>query len=91
MNEEISRQVNLKIRTVLDVVSQLYEIPIERLVKDTRHIESNFCKGILRSKQRCLKIPKENGYCGFHQCQAPNKPATPPPPPVESIDDAPWN
>ena len=92
MNEEISRQVSLKIRTVLDVVSQLYEIPIERLIKDTRHIEGNFCKGILKSKQRCLKNPKENGYCGFHQCQSPDKPTSVPrSPSAESTDDAPWN
>lgn len=92
INEEISRQVNLKMRSVLDVVSQLYEIPIERLVKDTRHIEGNFCKGILKSKQRCLKNPKENGYCGFHQCQNPHKTAAPPPPlPAVREDDAPWN
>jgi hypothetical protein len=71
IEEEVSRRTNLRTRAVLDQVSRLYEIPIERLIKDTANIEGKFCKGILRSKERCLKKPKENGYCGFHQCQAP--------------------
>jgi len=83
IEEEVTRRTNLRTRAVLDQVSKLYEIPIERLIKDTSGIEGKFCKGILRSKERCLKKPKENGYCGFHQCQAPGyKPnASPSPPP----------
>lgn len=73
IEEEVTRRTNLRCRALLEVVSRLYEIPIERLVKDTASIEGDFCKGILKSKQRCLKKPKENGYCGFHQCQAPQE------------------
>jgi len=71
IEEEVSRRTQLKIIETLALVSKLYEIPLERLVKDTAGLECTFCKGILKSKQRCLKKPKENGYCGFHQCQCP--------------------
>jgi Family of unknown function (DUF5763) len=88
IEEEIRRRVQLQITTILEVVSRLYEIPLERLVKDTSGIECKFCKGILRSKKRCLKEPRENGYCGFHQKQAPGfKPETERPPDIEK---APW-
>ena len=86
IEDEVARRVNLRSRAVLEEVSRLYEIPIERLIKDTVQVEGNFCKGILKSKQRCLKKPKENGYCGFHQCQAPHYKADPPP---EKKEEAP--
>ena len=88
IEEEVARRTNLRTRAVLDEVSKLYEIPVERLIKDTSGIEGKFCKGILKSKERCLKKPKENGYCGFHQCQAPQytKPIENAPPPP-----APWD
>ncbi len=89
IDEEVRRRVQLELTNALAIVSRLYEIPIERLVKDTAGIECNFCKGILRSKKRCLKIPKENGYCGFHQKQAPGHEAAPPPSPDEG-GRAPW-
>ena len=76
IEEEVSRRVNLKIIEILDKVSQTYDIPVEQLMKDSAKIECTFCKGVLKSNKRCLKQPKENGYCGFHQSQAP-----PPPPP----------
>ena len=90
IEDEVTRRVNLRSRAVLEEVSRLYEIPIERLIKDTVRVEDNFCKGILRSKQRCLKKPKENGYCGFHQCQCPEYK----PPVTEKKEEeapAPWD
>ena len=89
IEEEVRRRVQLELTNALAIVSRLYEIPIERLVKDTAGIECNFCKGILRSKKRCLKIPKENGYCGFHQKQAPGYTAEARPAP-EEVGKAPW-
>lgn len=71
IEEEVSRRVGLKISRVLQIISRTYELPIEQLIKDTAGIECAFCKGILASKKRCLKQPKENGYCGFHQSQVP--------------------
>jgi hypothetical protein len=72
IEDEVTRRVSIRSRAILEEVSRLYEIPVERLIKDTVSVEGNFCCGILKSKQRCLKKPKENGYCGFHQRQAPN-------------------
>jgi hypothetical protein len=79
IDEEVARRVGLKITSSLQVISQKYDIPLEQLVKDTAGIEPMFCKGTLKSKKRCLKHPKENGYCGFHQSQVPRmmiKPVT---------------
>ena len=89
LEDEVTRRTNLRSRAMLERVSKLYEIPIERLIKDTAGLEGNFCKGILKSKQRCLKKPKENGYCGFHQCQAPDHK----PEPVQETKSvpAPWD
>ena len=85
IEEEVNRRVGLKISKILQVVSKTYELPIDQLVKDTAGIECTFCKGILTSKNRCLKKPKENGYCGFHQSQVP-----PPPPKLMARVKAPW-
>ena len=90
IEDEVERRVNLKSRAVLEEVSRLYEIPIERLIKDTVRVEGNCCKGILKSKQRCLKKPQENGYCKFHQKQCPHSK-----PPEKKEEDeevaAPWD
>lgn len=75
IEEEVTRRVNLRMTGALDVIAKTYDIPIERLVKDTSGIECNFCKGILKSRKRCLKQPQPNGYCKFHQSQVPQPPA----------------
>ncbi|BAT22470.1 hypothetical protein [Yellowstone lake phycodnavirus 2] len=85
IEEEVSRRVGLQISETLKVISKAYDLPIEQLVKDTAGIECSFCKGILKNKKRCLKVPKENGYCGFHQSQVP----VPAPKLVERVK-APW-
>lgn len=85
IEEEVSRRVGLQISETLKVISKAYDLPIDQLVKDTANIKCSFCKGILKSKKRCLKEPKENGYCGFHQSQVP----PPPPKHVERVK-APW-
>jgi hypothetical protein len=68
---EVTRRTQLKVMETLALVSNLYEIPLERLVKDTAGLECSFCKGINKKKERCLKKPQENGYCGFHRRQCP--------------------
>lgn len=87
IEEEIARRVQLQLSGALGVVSRLYDIPMDRLVKDTASLECNFCKGLLKSNKRCLKAPKENGYCGFHQKQAP---AQKPAPDPEPVPPPPW-
>ena len=89
IEEEVTRRTQLKIIETLAHVSNLYEIPLERLVKDTAGLECTFCKGILKSKQRCLKKPQENGYCKFHRRQCPGYKSP------EKVEDeevaAPWD
>lgn len=72
IREEVAHQVALQLECKLERISHLYDIPIERLIKDTNGVEANFCKGILKNRTRCLKKPFDNGYCGFHQKQNPN-------------------
>lgn len=85
IEEEVTRRVNLRLIGALEVVSKAYEIPLERLMKDAANVEVAFCKGILKSKKRCLKTPCPSGYCKFHQKQIP-------PPPPQNIErvKAPW-
>jgi hypothetical protein len=74
IEEEVNRRVALRLRKSLEVIAKLYTIPLARLVEDTADVECRFCKGQLKSKARCLKEPKANGYCNFHQKQAPQMP-----------------
>ena len=66
IEDEVCRRTQLKMNEILSEISRLYEIPLERLIKDTAGFEPKFCKGILKTGQRCLKKPKENGFCKFH-------------------------
>ena len=85
VRNEIARQRELENRVFLAKISNFYDIPLERLIKDSG-IEFHFCKGINKSHEQCLKKPKENGYCGFHQKQAPGYK-----PPVTEKPSAPWD
>lgn len=85
IEEEVTRRVQLRMAHALEVISRLYEIPTERLIRDTVDLDPTVCRGILKSGRRCLKTPLENGYCKFHKKQIQEKP----PPPAEIIQ-APW-
>ena len=85
IEQEVARRSALQLREALQIVATTYSIPVEQLVKDTAKINTKFCKGVLRTNQMCLKTPKCNGYCGFHQNQVP----PPPPKPLERVP-APW-
>jgi hypothetical protein len=74
IEEEVNSRVALRLRKSLEVIAKLYTIPLTRLVEDTAEVECRFCKGQLKSKARCLKEPKANGYCNFHLKQAPQTP-----------------
>lgn len=71
IEEEVNRRVALRINKSIEIISKLYDIPMEQLVRDTSSVEVRFCQGSLKSKKRCLKEPQPNGYCKFHQCQVP--------------------
>jgi hypothetical protein len=85
IEEEVSRRAASEVYASLQIISKIYDVPIEQLAKDTACVKCTFCKGLLKSKKPCLKNPKENGYCGFHQSQAP----PPPPKPIPRVK-APW-
>jgi hypothetical protein len=74
IEDEVNRRVAVRLNKSLSVISTLYQIPLDRLISDTADVECRFCKGQLKSKARCLKEPKANGYCNFHQKQAPQTP-----------------
>lgn len=44
---------------------------MDQLIRDSASDEDGFCKGTLKSNKRCLKEPRKNGYCKFHEKQAP--------------------
>jgi len=85
IEDEVNMRVVLQTNMILEKISKTYNLPMDRLVKDTTGIECMFCKGVLKSKRRCLKTPQHNGYCKFHQCQVP----TPSQKPHERVE-APW-
>lgn len=85
IEEEVTRRVNLRTTALVETIAKLYDLPAEKLVKDVSGLETHFCRGVLKSKKRCLKHPKENGYCGFHQNQVPPVVAKP----VTRVE-APW-
>lgn len=89
IESEISNRFHLALMEKLEIISRLYDIPIDRLIKDTRDATGNFCKGINKSHQRCLKKPLENGYCGFHKKQAPCQPDAPLK--AKTAETAPWD
>lgn len=81
IQEEIRRRVQQQLAVALDRISRLYDIPIERLVKDTSNLDPKTCRGVLASGARCLKTPGENGFCKFHtdgpRCQGRTKDGAP--------------
>lgn len=89
IEDEVTRRVQLRMATALEVISGLYEIPMARLIKDTVHLDTTVCKGILKTGRRCLKTPLGNGFCKFHkkQCPEPSKEEEPP----EEEMTAPWD
>lgn len=91
IEDEVTRRVHLRMSVSLEMVSRLYDIPLERLIKDTSGLEVTFCKGILRNGKRCLKNPQPCGYCKFHLKQMPGGPPSTTPTPPEPVPSAPWD
>jgi hypothetical protein len=84
---EVRRRTQLTVATYLEVISTLYDIPPQRLIRDTVHLDVSTCKGINKEARRCLKTPLSNGYCKFHMRQAPGQEEHSPMPP---LTPAPW-
>jgi sulfatase maturation enzyme AslB (radical SAM superfamily) len=83
---EVRNEVQIRVAEYLETISGLYEIPVSRLIRDTVHLDPTFCKGINKECRRCLKKPRENGFCKFHRKQA-NEPEEKTEP---EIVPAPW-
>jgi len=45
IEDEVTRRVQLRMATALEVISGLYEIPMARLIKDTVNLDTTVCKG----------------------------------------------
>jgi hypothetical protein len=71
IEEEVQRRVAFGWTARLEIISKLYDIPVEQLIRDTSQCQDKFCKGVLKCGRCCTKNPQSNGYCGFHQNQAP--------------------
>ena len=63
--------MSLRTNSIAEKLSKIYGIPAASLIQNMSEVEDHFCKGIKGDKTRCLKNPKDNGYCGFHQKQVP--------------------
>lgn len=71
IENEVQRRVAMEWTARLQIISNLYDIPIEQLARDTAQCQQKYCKGVLKTGRCCTKIPQPNGYCGFHQNQVP--------------------
>ena len=71
IDTEVDTIVNLRVNAMAEILSKVYGLPVDSLIQHMTEIEVCFCKGIKGDKSRCLKKPKSNGYCGFHQKQIP--------------------
>lgn len=83
IEDEVTRRVQLRMQAALSLISRLYEIPEDRLIRDTVHMDLTVCQGILKSGKRCLKKPFENGFCKFHIKKVEKK--------EEAVGVAPWD
>jgi hypothetical protein len=66
IQEEVRRRVQIQVGASLERIASLYDIPMERLVKDTASLDLTGCRGVLATGARCLKTPGEGGFCKFH-------------------------
>jgi len=85
IDSEVNARVNIRINAIANHLSSIYGVSAEIFVKQISEVESDLCKGIKKDKSKCLKQPRENGYCGFHQKQVP-----PPKPKEHARVPCPW-
>jgi len=69
---EVNLRINARINAIANHLSKIYGISAEIFIHNINQVEGDFCKGLKKDKSKCLKQPRENGYCGFHQKQVPH-------------------
>ena len=72
---EIELRVQERLTKVLESISQTYDIRLDRLMKDIQTVQgskSSTSCGLTKSKKRCSRPGKFDGYCKIHVSQKPD-------------------
>jgi len=73
--EEIERRVQERLNACLEKISRTYKLKLDRLVKDCMsevgQTSSKMCCGLTKTKNRCRRDGKYDGYCKCHMDQKP--------------------
>lgn len=72
---EIELRVQERLTQVLEKISQVYDIRLDRLMKDIQTVQgskSSTCCGLTKAKKRCSRPGKNDGYCKIHVSQKPD-------------------
>lgn len=76
--EEVNRQITARINSILEKISQTYDISMRQLLRDLAAIDQQIpqpgktcCLGVTAKKVRCTRPGNHDGYCKNHHCQKP--------------------
>lgn len=77
IEDEIEVRVNDRICSILEHISNRWDISITQLMSDIPiSSKTTQCMGVhKKSNKRCKNRPQENGFCHMHQSQVPKKTA----------------
>lgn len=74
--EEVNRQLTTRMNSILEKISQTYDISMRQLLRDLAAIEPSppgrtCCLGVTAKKTRCTRPGNNDGYCKIHLKQKP--------------------
>lgn len=74
--EEVSHQLTARMNSILEKISQTYDISMRQLLRDLSTIEPSSsgktcCLGVTAKKTRCTRMGNSDGYCKIHLKQKP--------------------
>jgi hypothetical protein len=74
--EEVNRQLTTRMNSILEKISQTYDISMRQLLRDLAAIEPSpagrtCCLGVTAKKSRCTRPGNNDGYCKIHLKQKP--------------------
>jgi hypothetical protein len=74
--EEVNRQLTTRMNSILEKISQTYDISMRQLLRDLAAIEPSppgkmCCLGVTAKNVRCTKQGNHDGYCKRHLGQKP--------------------